>query len=45
VDDGNPSDEIDGFESVEDIFDDRNENEEFIKSVQNTISNQNTMSI
>jgi len=36
VDDANPSDEIDGFESVEDIFDDRNENEEFMK---NTISN------
>ena len=45
MDDANPSDEIDGFESVEDIFDDRNENEEFIILVQNTISNQNTMSI
>jgi hypothetical protein len=36
VDDANPSDEIDGFVSGEDIFDDRNENEEFMK---NTISN------
>jgi hypothetical protein len=41
----NPSDEIDGFESGDDIFDDGNENEEFIIPVQNTISNQNTMPI
>jgi hypothetical protein len=34
VDDANPSDEIDGFVSGEDIFDDRNENEEFIIPVQ-----------
>jgi hypothetical protein len=45
VDDANPSDEIDVFESDEDKFDDGNENEEFIIPVQSTISNQNTMPI